>query len=298
MIKVLICVDDTDDLTKKTSTGLIAQLISDELQKLGGTLQAGVSRHQLLLCEDINYTSHNSAMCFEMDFASIDKQSLIETAINIINANKAETSEPGLAVCYINEISNAERLINFGFLAKQRVILKDEAYIAAREAGGVTLTQLGGEGRGIIGALAGIGLRLSRCDGSLRGKLGKELGGRTLTAIDICSKLNIEAVADDKGNILPDDSMVCVKEYVKPVFFNGKLCALAERTADGALEIRGESITERKDKGTVYSHNCEKFVFDNDENERLTLSSFDCFNCLFRRWTADGFECLSDQVRK
>lgn len=71
-MKVYICVDDTDDLSKSTSTGKIADLIAEQVAALGCRAEKGVTRHQLLLHEDIAYTSHNSAMCMVMDIERID----------------------------------------------------------------------------------------------------------------------------------------------------------------------------------------------------------------------------------
>lgn len=64
MIRYYLCVDDTDDLTKKTSTGKIAEHIKKEAESLGSVIDYGITRHQLLLDDAIAYTSHNSSMCF------------------------------------------------------------------------------------------------------------------------------------------------------------------------------------------------------------------------------------------
>ena len=49
MIRYYLCVDDTDDLTKKTSTGKIAEHIKKEAESLGSVIDYGITRHQLLL---------------------------------------------------------------------------------------------------------------------------------------------------------------------------------------------------------------------------------------------------------
>ena len=66
-MRIYICVDDTDDLTKSTSTGRIADMIGKAItKKYGGRVDKGVTRHQLLIHEDIDYTSHNSSMCTQV----------------------------------------------------------------------------------------------------------------------------------------------------------------------------------------------------------------------------------------
>ena len=67
MAHVVVCVDDTDDVTKSTSTGKVAGTIAGACEALGGRLRLGTTRHQLLLSPDVPYTSHNSSMCFEAE---------------------------------------------------------------------------------------------------------------------------------------------------------------------------------------------------------------------------------------
>lgn len=64
----------------------------------------------------------------------------------------------------LNEILDPKRLIEFGKMAKQAVTNKQAAYDLARETG-IHLSEQGGTGDGVIGAIAGIGLRLSGNDG-------------------------------------------------------------------------------------------------------------------------------------
>ena len=38
---------------------------------------------------------------------------------------------------------------------------------------------------------------------------------------------------------------------------------------------------------------CKDFVLDKDEDELITNTEKpSCYNCLFRRWTADSFVCM------
>lgn len=59
-MKLYVCVDDTDDLTKSTSTGKVADMIANRIVEMGGTIDKGITRHQLFLHEDIDYTSRAS----------------------------------------------------------------------------------------------------------------------------------------------------------------------------------------------------------------------------------------------
>jgi hypothetical protein len=172
---VLISVDDTDDLTKATSTGHIAELIVDEAAAMGGRMVLGITRHQLLLDERVPYTSHNSCMvaCVEMPQGSAEE--LRCRAVEIIGTHSAADADPGLCIAKLPSGASLEGdfdvLVGFGWAATREYCSKERAYEVASLLPWVTLSEHGGDGQGVVGALAGIGLRLSGNNGRFRGAL-------------------------------------------------------------------------------------------------------------------------------
>lgn len=138
----LISIDDTDDVTKSTSTGKIAELIGEQLKEYGGRVEDGISRHQLLLSDEIAYTSHNSFMCIDIEIERWNLMEIVELAEKIIRENMAPGSDPGLAVCELQRLDYPEELIAFGFEAKRKVKTKEDAYILAAATDGVILKEL------------------------------------------------------------------------------------------------------------------------------------------------------------
>ncbi len=308
----LISIDDTDDMTKEVSTGGIAEMIGRRLVEAGAVMREGISRHQLLLDGHIEYTSHNSSMCIEIESDLLDIGRIMDIGQEIIKENMSAAADPGIAVCCADELPSPERLIAFGFDAKKRVITKDEAYSLAAEYDCVLLKELGGTGIGVIGALAGIGLRLSRCDGSVRGKKCKKFAGQTVSAGEICGRCGVDMVICVDGTVVPDDAPVMVDEFVKLMFFDGHMCCMVRRAdgACGASDTAAGSASGSQDGTpdsvryvTVGQHQereraaelegsavCSGYVADNDEEELVsTNGSRSCFNCLFRRWNGKGF---------
>ena len=175
---IVLCVDDTDDETRSTSTGKVAALIAQAVVRSGGRIRLGITRHQLLLRSDVPYTSHNSSMAFEAQIpvGAIDK--LREEAIAVLAAECVPTADPGLALAVLPEAGfvggkgeqQLEGLIAFGKRAKVEYCRKEDAYALAQSIPWVFLSEHGGTGQGVVGALAGIGLRLSGSDGRFRGK--------------------------------------------------------------------------------------------------------------------------------
>ena len=73
MRKILICIDDTDDL-ESIGTGELLENMCRELEREGFGTGGFVTRHQLYICDEIAYTSHNSSMCCEFECSKNKRQ--------------------------------------------------------------------------------------------------------------------------------------------------------------------------------------------------------------------------------
>lgn len=291
-MKVLICVDDTDDLTKSTSTGKIADRIAQRVADLGGTLEKGITRHQLLLHEDIAYTSHNSSMCMVMDMEISDMNAIWQVAEEVLREHMAASSDPGICVCRLDQLRNPDRLIAYGKRAQQEVIAKEEAYALAEAIGGIGLKEYGGTGIGVIGALAGVGLRLSGCDGTFRGGKGDKYAGKAFPVSEWKTIQNIEQVVDFQGEELADDVIVAVDKRFKLAMLDHKKTLIATLRDGTYIACRKKDLYQAGKQVNNWTTSCEDFEADNDTEECYTDSENACYNCLYRRWTADGFICV------
>lgn len=112
----------------------------------------------------------------------------------------------------------------FGYKAKEKILSKKEAYDLARELG-IHLSEHGGTGDGVIGALAGTGLRLGGNDGRSRGKLKIDTLHSTFCVREILSKYPVDLVQSIEGQILEDEDIVQIGDWVKTVLLAGK-CVL------------------------------------------------------------------------
>ena len=293
MKNYLISIDDTDDVTKRVSTGQIAEIIGRRLTEAGGKVGDGISRHQLLLSDEIAYTSHNSSMCIDVEFEEADSGEIASICEEVIRQNMARVSDPGFAVCCLDRLSDPDRLIEFGFEAKRKVKKKDEAYALASGIEGVILKELGGTGGGVIGALAGIGLRLSRSDGSLRGKTGSEFSGEFMRAGEICRRFGAELVITRDGAVLGEAVPVRIDKFIKLMYSDGHKCCIVRREEDGTYVTIHQHQEREKFMEITGQAVCADFVPDNDEEEfGIPQGAQSCFNCLYRRWLDCGFRCM------
>jgi hypothetical protein len=233
-MRILISIDDTDNLESR-GTGALASQMARELEENGWGESSYITRHQLLVHPDIPYTTHNSAMCFAAEIHESFQDSIIHYASAFLVRESAVESDPGLCVVAVDRLVTPEPLIAFGQKAKRSVVSMEEAYALAEQLG-VHLSDHGGSGQGIIGALAGAGLRLSGNDGRLKGGLKFESVNSRVAVRDICSHPDVDEVRSLSGLILPEEETVLlVGDKVKTVLLDGKsvlLVALAEGAAD------------------------------------------------------------------
>ena len=63
---------------------------------MGGKMEQGITRHQLLLHDDIDYTSHNSSMCMVIEIEGVEVAQMKQAAEKVLKENMAESADPGL----------------------------------------------------------------------------------------------------------------------------------------------------------------------------------------------------------
>ena len=168
-MRILVSIDDTDDADSK-GTGEIAEIIAEALTGAGLATTGRVTRHQLLIHPDIAYTSHNSSMCFEADIAEDALDDVIALSAQTLAAESVAAADPGLAVVVPERLARRPSdSWTSGSRRRSSVLTKDDAYSLAEELG-VHLSEHGGTGIGVIGALAGAGLKMTGNDGRFKGK--------------------------------------------------------------------------------------------------------------------------------
>jgi hypothetical protein len=215
-MRVLLCIDDTDNIDSR-GTGDLAELIAKEIEEKGWGRTYGITRHQLFVHPDVPYTSHNSSMCFTADIQEQTLGCLIAYASQFLFRESAAGSDPGLCVALPDRIPDANVLVSFGKKAKTALVTKDEAYQLAASLG-IHLSEHGGTGQGVIGALAGVGLRLSGNDGRFKGKFKIDSIDGLARVDDILSLDNVDLVQSLDGQILDASERVWVGHEAKTVF--------------------------------------------------------------------------------
>lgn len=229
---VLIALDDTD-MPGTPGTGRLAREIAAAVA--GRFPVGGITRHQLLVDPAIPYTSHNSSAVIRVEAGAAAIGELAGLARGLVLSGFTEGADPGLALADAGAVAPA--VIAFGQDAKRCVLTMDHALRLARNAG-VLCEPLGGTGGGVIGALAGIGLAATRCDGRYL-----DLGAiRTLgpeTTVEAVYTAGVADVVTTDGVAVTAGRLVCDRgRGPKPAVVDGRPVLFVEASGDGWLALR------------------------------------------------------------
>ncbi len=244
----MVCIDDTD-MPGTRGTGWLVEDLCNILAAEKLAVPSAISRHQLFVHKDIPYTSHNSAMGFEMSLAPQDYDAVMSLMQTFLETRTEKGSDPGLCVARISDALDAGTLAAFGKAAKNRVLTKSDAYsLAART--GIHLTEHGGTGQGVVGALAGIGLRLSGNDGRYRGWFHLGRPGDIVSVGALCEYPFVDALVTCDGNDLPLDTQVMMgSEKTKTVRMGHRQVIVVAPCKDPACPgIAYRTITKKEAK--------------------------------------------------
>ena len=178
MSTLFIGLDDTDIITSP-GTGHLARDIASILAERYRLI--GVTRHQLLNDPRVPMTAKNSANVIHLQLDSPvevarDLTHLADEVTGLMQARFQPGSDPGLCLAMDLPPTIAE----FGRRAQTTLVTVGEARRLA-DLHGLILHPLGGDGGGVIGALAGVGLAATGNDGRFNwvGQVGqiRELRG-------------------------------------------------------------------------------------------------------------------------
>ena len=221
---ILVCIDDTDNL-ESIGTGKLAAIMCDAIEKNHWGICRPITRHQMFVHPDIPYTSHNSAMCFVAEIGREFLHPFTVFAQSFLARESAPGSDPGLCIIKRDSIIDPDALMAFGKKAKSFVVTKEEAYGIARYLN-VHLSEHGGTGQGIIGALAGCGLRLGGDDGRIRGHFHVTATDGSLRVDELIQQTGVDVVKGLDGARLRGQDIVRIGEKIKAVFKDHKLTLL------------------------------------------------------------------------
>jgi len=224
-MEYLVGIDDTDNKETR-GTGFRARELAQFLTEKHIATVKGITRHQLFVHKDIPFTSHNSSACLQVECEQLTE--LTEFCRNYLLETAAIGSDVGLCIAQYNSIP--DEVVNWGKRAKYEILYMNKAIELAHKYG-IYREGLTGEKIGIIGALAGVGLRKSGNDG--RFILLQNTDLRSLGGIVNLSELIRDTDIDSAQSI--DNQEICfgyisLGDWVRPALINHKITLIVEPT--------------------------------------------------------------------
>jgi tRNA(Ile2) C34 agmatinyltransferase TiaS len=218
---VYIGMDDTDTAESR-GTGALARNVAAALAEDHQVL--GVVRQQLLPCDPrVPCTKNNSSKGLILEAAdAVDLDALARRVSELMLADFIPGSDPGL--CVASDVPAG--VVEFGRRAQRELLIKDEA-LSLAAAHGILLRELGGDGMGVIGALAAVGLTAG-------GEAGRYIlagDARSLTGlqpVEAVLQAGIAAVETEDGAPVTAGLVQC--DNLRPARRGGRPVAVVRQT--------------------------------------------------------------------
>jgi hypothetical protein len=232
---IFLSIDDTDSLDSR-GTGRLARAIADRLSE--DYPVQGVTRHQLFVHESIPFTSHNSCAVIHIGPSEEDHEDgIFIIARTMMKEDFIEGSDPGIAIARASAVTPA--VIAFGRDAQRIVLTQEKARMIARNCS-IRLEGLGGTEDGVIGAMAGLGLAATGCDGRYiqKGRIRDIQGpasARTLLSAGIDMILTLDGIPVSEGLIMVEEG-----KSVKACPVSGKVVLFVEEREGAFYAVKRE----------------------------------------------------------
>jgi hypothetical protein len=230
----LLGIDDTDspitgEAAQKTAT--LALTLGQKLESLALARLLNISCHQLFQHPSIQYSSGNTACCLLLDSDSQKLREIDLTTRLILRSESAVNANPGYALAPWNQFD--PDVVTWGKNAKTTKLERMDAITLARHSG-IATAGIAGNGAGVIGALAAVGLRYDGSDGYIDWMPGLDKLSGIHTQIEINQYIHIESIESDQHKRPALDDRIQFTENVKPILKNGRIVLLVSSVKRGA----------------------------------------------------------------
>lgn len=227
---IYLGIDDTN-ADGTPGTGKIARAAAAALARDFPVL--GVTRHQLYRHDNIPATTHNAALCVHLEGnGNAASGQVFAYAKEFVSRSAASGSNPGICVASDGQI--IPEVAAFAEDAKACVLSLNEARTVARRAG--LLVDGFGTMRGIIGAVAAVGLAASGNDGRYVQKgILRDLSGSCPVGALLAA--GVDEVRSTAGTVITDGT-VTFDEFPKPSVEGGRAVLYVEPDGEGYRDVR------------------------------------------------------------
>lgn len=220
-MKIYVALDDSRQLDGGKA-GETVSLLGKYIEAKGWGRSAIPSRHRLYPNPATGCKKHNTARSLAADINEQYLNEFIDYACELIKSTGTRDSNAGLAIAVPELMETPNELIEYAYRVKEGLVNKNETLELATRPG-LYVFELNGTGKGIIGALAAAGLRMTGNDGQFRGKLQVGTGEDYIASVkEIVEQTFVEQVKSMDFENVSDIEFVRMGEKVKVVLLDDK----------------------------------------------------------------------------
>ncbi len=296
-------------------TELMEKIKERIFDQFGVKINMGITRHDM---PETSAIAGQDVLCFDVDLSGGDADEICGIVRGMVGGHYTPEDEPGFCVLKVpmedpedglhediashadkKRISQIKKdyedLIRFGQQARLRPVTADEARETASEFDGINLE---GEGeKGLIGALAGVGLRISGENGNFLGTFDMtDFSIRSFGAVAQCIGAfrmhhGIDPnFVDRTGGTLGFHDRIRLIPNAAAILVSGRFSIMCSYGNDELW-----TPYTKDDFGKVRKRrSCDFFELDPDEEETFRETRRrSCGTCLFRKLTNEGFVCTA-----
>lgn len=220
-MKIVVAIDDIRQLDGAKG-GETASFLTRTIEEKGWGKCSIPSRHRLYPHPDTGCKKHNTVRSFSADIDGQFFEAFLEFARSSTKTVASPESNTGLVVAVPEQMVNTDELVDYAYRVKEQLVGKADALAFAGKPG-IHLCEISGNGQGVIGALAGAGLRITGNDGQFRGKLKVGSGEDYIATVgEIIAQTYVEQVKNMDLETLDEVESVRMGEKVKVVLLDDK----------------------------------------------------------------------------
>jgi hypothetical protein len=222
---LFIGIDDTDCLNTK-GTEHFTRCLGRQIEQNGLGQIAGISKHQLLKHDSIEYTTANQSVCIELKNAD-SVENLVAFMRSYVRENASRKSQAGFCISEAKGIPR--KVVDFGLSCKSKIASTETAYSVAAAAN-IHIEGIKENSAGIIGALAAVGLRATGEDGYVIWVKGHEIINMAgiFHAGEIYCHTRVDSIRTADGFRIPVNATIEWQNEAHPVILENYITLLVE----------------------------------------------------------------------
>lgn len=232
----LLGIDDTDSHDSPT-TATLALALGQHFESLGVAELICITCHPLFDHPTLIGDCGNRAVCILLD-ADLQHAREIELGCReFLRRESSPGSNTGFALAAWNQFD--PEVVAWGKTARFTLLERLSALALGRQAG-MALSGLAGSGRGVIGALAAVGLRFEGSDGWVDWMPGLDALNGVYTPVTLADVARFERIETESGRRPALDDRILISHRPRPVLKGGNITLLltpAKRGSEHHWEV-------------------------------------------------------------